>query len=67
MTIIWYRNDFCTACVALHAWVQKEDPGLEELEDYKKFMNECGEECTEYKTNMIWHCYSVQKKNSASD
>ncbi|KAI7861168.1 S-adenosyl-L-methionine-dependent methyltransferase [Circinella umbellata] len=62
-----FWDDFCNACIALHAWVQKEDSGFEELDEYKNFMVECAKECTEHKTNMLWHCYSVQKKKSASD
>ncbi|KAI9255178.1 S-adenosyl-L-methionine-dependent methyltransferase [Phascolomyces articulosus] len=61
-SLFW--SDFRQGCEALHAWVQKEDKGFEDLEEYKSFMSECAAECTEYKTNMLWHCYSAQKKQS---
>ncbi|KAI9499067.1 S-adenosyl-L-methionine-dependent methyltransferase [Zychaea mexicana] len=59
-SLFW--DDFRHACEALHAWVMKEDVEFEDLEVYKQFLGECAQECSEYKTNMPWHCYSCQKK-----
>ncbi|KAI8144362.1 S-adenosyl-L-methionine-dependent methyltransferase [Fennellomyces sp. T-0311] len=57
-----FWDDFRQGCEALHAWVYKEDAGFGDLEVYKSFLQECAAECTEYKTNMIWHCYTAKKK-----
>lgn len=57
-----FWDDFAQASEALHSRVAQFDENIKELDGYKRFINECAEECKQNETNMLWIVYHGRKR-----